>query len=71
MARHQHATNVKESMATPSRDDFAAMLEASFEGRSPAEGSVITGTVVGIENDFAVVDVGLKTEGRVSLKETA
>jgi len=56
-------------MATPSRDDFAAMLEASFEGRSPAEGSVITGTIVAIENDFAVVDVGLKTEGRVSLKE--
>jgi len=56
-------------MATPSRDDFAAMLEESFVGRSPAEGSVIRGTIVAIENDFAVVDVGLKTEGRVSLKE--
>ncbi len=56
-------------MATPSRDDFAAMLEESFVGRSPAEGSVIKGTIVAIENDFAVVDVGLKTEGRVSLKE--
>ncbi|HVV64799.1 MAG TPA: 30S ribosomal protein S1 [Rhizomicrobium sp.] len=53
----------------PSRADFEAMLEESFEGRSPAEGSVIKGTVVAIENDFAVVDVGLKTEGRVSLKE--
>jgi small subunit ribosomal protein S1 len=53
----------------PSRADFEAMLEASFEGRSPAEGSVIKGTVVAIENDFAVIDVGLKTEGRVSLKE--
>jgi len=63
------ATAVKESMATPSRDDFAAMLEESFVGRSPAEGSVIRGTIVAIENDFAVVDVGLKTEGRVSLKE--
>jgi small subunit ribosomal protein S1 len=62
-------TAVAESMATPSRDDFAAMLEASFEGRSPAEGSVIRGTIVAIENDFAVVDVGLKTEGRVALKE--
>ncbi len=69
MARHAHATTVRESMATPSRDDFAAMLEESFVGRSPAEGSVITGTIVAIENDFAVVDVGLKTEGRVSLKE--
>ncbi|HTT98162.1 MAG TPA: 30S ribosomal protein S1 [Rhizomicrobium sp.] len=56
-------------MAMPSRADFEAMLEESFEGRSPAEGSVIKGTIVAIENDFAVVDVGLKTEGRVSLKE--
>ncbi|MDE2181793.1 MAG: 30S ribosomal protein S1 [Alphaproteobacteria bacterium] len=71
MARHQHAvTKVRdESIASPSRDDFAAMLEESFVTQSPAEGSVIKGRVVSIENDFAVVDVGLKTEGRVSLKE--
>ena len=62
---------VAESVSAPSRDDFAAMLEASFEGRSPAEGSVIRGTIVAIENDFAIVDVGLKTEGRVALKEFA
>jgi small subunit ribosomal protein S1 len=49
--------------------DFEAMLEASFLTQSPAEGSVIKGTIVAIENDFAVVDVGLKTEGRISLKE--
>jgi small subunit ribosomal protein S1 len=59
----------QESIATPSRDDFTAMLEESFKTRAPAEGSVIKGTIVAIENDFAVVDVGLKTEGRVSLKE--
>jgi small subunit ribosomal protein S1 len=58
-----------ESIATPSRDDFIAMLEASFVERAPAEGSVVRGTIVAIENDFAVVDVGLKTEGRVALKE--
>jgi small subunit ribosomal protein S1 len=58
-----------ESIATPSRDDFAAMLEASFEERAPAEGSVVKGTIVAIENDHAVIDVGLKTEGRVALKE--
>jgi small subunit ribosomal protein S1 len=33
------------------------------------EGSVIKGTVVGIEKDLAVIDVGLKTEGRVALRE--
>src|SRR6202000_918833 len=70
MARTATATKVRdESIATPSRDDFAAMLEASFETQSPQEGAVITGTVVAVENDFAVVDVGLKTEGRVRLKE--
>jgi small subunit ribosomal protein S1 len=59
------------SMATPSREDFAAMLEQSFETQSPKEGQVIKGTIIAIENDFAMVDVGLKTEGRISLKEFA
>jgi small subunit ribosomal protein S1 len=58
-----------ESIATPSRDDFAAMLEESFVDRAPAEGSVVKGHIVAVENDFVVVDVGLKTEGRVPLKE--
>ena len=60
---------VAESVSSPSRDDFAAMLEASFETRAPQEGTVVRGTVVAVENDYAVVDVGLKTEGRVALKE--
>ena len=63
------ATQTRETLATPSREDFAALLEESFSERAPAEGTVIRGTIVAIENDFAVVDVGLKTEGRVSLKE--
>jgi small subunit ribosomal protein S1 len=60
-----------ESISTPSRDDFAAMLEASFETHAPTEGTVVRGLVVAIENDYAIVDVGLKTEGRVALKEFA
>jgi small subunit ribosomal protein S1 len=73
MARHHNSvTKVRdESISSPSRDDFAAMLEESFVTQSPAEGSVIKGKIVAIENDFAVIDVGLKTEGRVSLKEFA
>src|SRR5246127_2110750 len=59
----------ESSIATPSREDFAAMLEQSFETQSPQEGSVIKGIIVAIENDFSMVDVGLKTEGRISLKE--
>ena len=57
------------SIASPSKDDFTAMLEKSFVTQSPQEGQVIKGTIVSIENDFAMVDVGLKTEGRISIKE--
>src|SRR3569833_2083241 len=59
------------SIATPSREDFAAMLEQSFETQSPQEGAVIKGTFVVFVFVFAMVDVGLKTEGRISLKEFA
>jgi small subunit ribosomal protein S1 len=57
--------------ASPSREDFASMIEESFSHGNLQEGSVVKGTVVGIEKDVAVIDVGLKTEGRVALKEFA
>ncbi|GLK73258.1 30S ribosomal protein S1 [Ancylobacter dichloromethanicus] len=53
------------------RDDFAAMLEESFGESELAEGSVVKGIVVAIEKDLAIIDIGLKTEGRVALKEFA
>jgi small subunit ribosomal protein S1 len=55
--------------AQPSREDFAAMLEESFTQGNLHEGSVIKGTIVAIEKDMAVIDVGLKTEGRVAVRE--
>src|SRR6185436_15108004 len=57
---------------TPERDDFAAMLDESL-GQSTRgfEGTVAKGTVVNIVGDFAIVDVGLKSEGRIPLKEFA
>jgi small subunit ribosomal protein S1 len=56
----------------PSRDDFAALLNESLGGENEAfEGKVVKGTVTGIENDLAVIDVGLKSEGRVPLREFA
>ncbi len=55
----------------PSRDDFAALLDEAMGGRDFVEGAVVQGKVVAIEKDFAIIDVGLKTEGRVSLKEFA
>jgi small subunit ribosomal protein S1 len=58
--------------ANPSRDDFAAMLNESLGGENESfEGRVVIGTVTGIENDMAVIDVGLKSEGRVPLREFA
>jgi small subunit ribosomal protein S1 len=53
----------------PSSDDFAALLEESFSADAPLEGTVVRGRVTAIENDLAIVDVGLKTEGRVPLRE--
>jgi small subunit ribosomal protein S1 len=53
----------------PTRDEFAALLEESFEQSNLYEGSVVKGKIVAIEKDLAVIDVGLKVEGRVALKE--
>ena len=59
------------STANPSRDDFAALLDQTLGGAESFEGRVVIGTVTGIENDLAVIDVGLKSEGRVPLREFA
>jgi small subunit ribosomal protein S1 len=56
----------------PTRDDFAAMLDESLGGADGGfEGRVVKGTVTAIDNDHAVIDVGLKSEGRVALREFA
>ncbi len=61
------------STANPTRDDFAAMLDESLGGAADGgfEGRVVKGTITAIENDKAVIDVGLKSEGRVALREFA
>ena len=60
-------------MATqmPTRADFEAMLNEQLggAGEDGFEGRVVKGTVTAIENGYAVIDVGLKSEGRISLKE--
>ena len=50
-------------------ENFAQLLEEAYKNNDGLEGTVITGKIVAIENDSAVVDVGLKSEGRVPLKE--
>jgi small subunit ribosomal protein S1 len=63
-------SGVSMSVSTaPSREDFAALLAESFATTDLAEGSVIKGKVTAFEKDLAVIDIGLKTEGRIALKE--
>src|SRR5919109_767873 len=57
------------SNANPTRDEFAALLEESFSDGHSGEGQVVRGTITAIEKDMAIIDVGLKVEGRVPLKE--
>ncbi|MCG2663131.1 30S ribosomal protein S1 [Brevundimonas sp.] len=53
----------------PTRDDFSALLDEQLQGRDFGEGQVVHGRVVGIEKDIVIIDVGLKTEGRISMRE--
>jgi len=55
--------------SAPTREDFTALLDEAYGSEEALEGSVIKGRVVGIEKDMAVIDLGLKTEGRVALRE--
>ncbi len=52
-------------------EDFAAMLDQTLGPDAGFEGSVITGRVLRLTDEYAIVDVGLKSEGRVPLKEFA
>ena len=52
-------------------EDFAALLDETLGADADFAGNVVTGRVLRIDDDFAVVDVGLKSEGRVPLKEFA
>ena len=54
---------------SPSRDDFAALLDETLQGRDLGEGQVVHGRVVGMEKDILIIDVGLKTEGRIPARE--
>src|SRR5579859_4382975 len=55
--------------AEGTKESFAALLEESLGSGSGLEGTVVKGRVIAIENDMVLIDVGLKSEGRVALKE--
>ena len=62
-------TTLDNTAATAATENFADMLAESFGENTNIEGSVVRGFVVGIEGDAVVIDVGLKSEGRVPMKE--
>ncbi len=61
----------KPHMSASAMEEFEALLNESFEIDTPAEGSVVKGTVLAIESGQAIIDVGYKMEGRVDIKEFA
>src|ERR1700753_573927 len=50
-------------------ENFASLLDETLGSDTGFDGSVVTGRVVRLTDEFAIVDVGLKSEGRVALKE--
>ena len=73
--RHQKAkteiylTSENTSAANAATENFADLLAESFGENTNIEGSVVRGFVIGMEGDAVIIDVGLKSEGRVPLKE--
>lgn len=54
---------------SPSREEFESLLNEAQQKTESFEGRVVQGTVVALEGDFALIDVGLKAEGRIPLRE--
>tara|TARA_R110002167_G_scaffold90296_1_gene243519 strand:+ start:1078 stop:2838 length:1761 start_codon:yes stop_codon:yes gene_type:complete len=64
-------SQVDAAVDAAAEDDFERLLSESFISKDNLEGQVVHGTIVGIENDSVIIDVGLKTEGRIQVREFA
>ena len=62
-------SNQKNDESLLVNENFADLLAESFSESTSIEGSVVKGTIIAIEADNAIIDVGLKSEGRIPLKE--
>ena len=62
-------SNLTETQQDNATKEFAKLLEESFEVSQINEGKIVKGTIVSIESDIVIIDVGLKTEGRISINE--
>ena len=61
----------KTTAADAKLENFADLLAESFAQDTAIEGSVVKGQVVEVTDDYVTIDVGLKSEGRVPLREFA
>ena len=64
VSNKKNVDNIKAS-----KENFAQLLEESFSREAKKVGGLVKGTVVAIEKDTVLVDIGFKSEGRVPIKE--
>jgi len=64
-------TSTTTKAAAAATENFADLLAESFGEGTNIEGSVVRGFVIGMDSEAVIIDVGLKSEGRVPLKELA
>jgi small subunit ribosomal protein S1 len=50
-------------------EDFAALFEESLKQDEVKEGDIVRGTVIALAKDYAIIDIGYKSEGQVPLDE--
>ncbi len=64
-------SSIADDQLPATGESFAALLDESLGMGKSLEGSVVKGTILGIDNDLVLIDVGLKAEGYIALKEFA
>ena len=68
-------TDVNPRVGFEGDEDFASMLEESFKGKGTTKGGelkeneIVHGTIVQVTKEYAVVDIGYKSEGQVPIQE--
>ena len=62
-------SSTNDALAAAMNENFADLLAESFDESVTIEGSVVRGIIVSVDKDAVIIDVGLKSEGRVPIKE--
>ena len=59
----------KETNTPEVKEDFGALLNEYLKEDAVLQGTVVKGTVVGFDDDNVIIDVGLKSEGKLPVAE--